>query len=78
MDNQFAKGICHVHYYVYKDMKERDIYFCSKCDAWICTDCKTDLLLRAEAMVKKTIAEGNEEKKGFSKFPVFFEGNKIN
>jgi len=77
---QYAQGICHVHYYTGGDIQSRDIYYCGKCDAWICKDCRPKLLLRAEAMAI-VVAKKLKYKMtidGFNLFPVYFQGQLIN
>jgi len=77
---EYPKGICHVHYLVHGDKEIRDIAYCSKCDAWICTECSPNKILRAKAMAISLLrrAKGEIDSDGFMMFPVFQDGKQIN
>lgn len=78
--NEYGKGICHVHFFTRDDNSDRDIYYCGKCDAWICTECRTNIPLRAEAMaiVIARKLSGKISKDGFTRFPVYYKGEICN
>lgn len=43
-------GVCDVHRLVNGDYANREVYYCSDCDAWMCKRCEGDIPKRALAM----------------------------
>ena len=43
-------GVCDVHRLVNSDTANREVYYCSDCDAWMCKRCEGDIPKRALAM----------------------------
>lgn len=47
-------GVCDVHRLVNSDTANREVTYCSTCDAWICNKCYPDLPKRALAWAKQS------------------------
>lgn len=50
VDGEKKVGVCDVHRLVNKDFANREVYYCSTCDAWICRKCEPDYPKRALAV----------------------------
>jgi hypothetical protein len=46
-------GVCEVHSLVNNDNANREVYYCSTCNAWMCKRCEGDFPKRALAVAKK-------------------------
>lgn len=45
----WVQGVCDVHRLVDKDLGERRVGYCSQCDAYMCDECRGNVVKRAQA-----------------------------
>ena len=56
-DGDKKVGVCDVHSLVNGDKINREVKYCSTCDAWMCERCEGDYPKRALAAAKKGVKQ---------------------
>ena len=54
MDTREKIDVCDVHKYALGDTSKRRVLYCSDCNAWICDECRPNVMRRAKAMLVRS------------------------